>query len=142
MNLHDICPFDGKFRLFIFPGDVREQCSKDELAEFRHACASTRYCAGSLMEMVETHIILDNDSSVVVESMPEAMLALHGYQGYQGLYFGGGDSGCLGLYERFQVSSRHIAFLVRPDNHIAAITRMDEVGASTLDSYFASWINI
>ncbi|KAF8198354.1 FAD binding domain-containing protein [Mycena galopus ATCC 62051] len=67
VNLHDLCRFNGKFRLFVLPGNILESSRVDRLCAF-----SRRYMTlmDRIKEMAETYIITDNDSSLVVESIP------------------------------------------------------------------------
>lgn len=46
--------------------------------------------------------------------------------------------GSQGLYQKLQLEQ--VAFITRPDNHVAAVTLLDEDGASSFDLYFSKII--
>jgi hypothetical protein len=66
LNLQDISPFDGRFRLVILPGDMLNRDSVERLATFSDPCATA---LGHLANVLEAHIIIDNDASLIVESI-------------------------------------------------------------------------
>jgi hypothetical protein len=66
LNLQDISPFDGRFRLVILPGDMLNRESVERLTTFSDKCATA---LGHSTNVLEVHIIIDNDASLIVESI-------------------------------------------------------------------------
>ncbi|KAJ6594759.1 FAD binding domain-containing protein [Mycena capillaripes] len=69
LNLHDICPFDGKFRVIILPGDMLNKTSAEGLAKFSDLYATAFERGDALADVLEAHIIINNNTSVFVESL-------------------------------------------------------------------------
>ncbi|KAF7367107.1 Phenol 2-monooxygenase [Mycena sanguinolenta] len=133
LNLHDICPFNGKFRLFVLPGSILEGHTVARLAEFLYSLSTMELPT----ELLETYLIIDNNTSVAVESIAAAVIWQGGY--HNRIFFGQ-NSNSRGLYSTFGVLGDKIAFLVRPDNHVCAIVPLAEAGTRDIAQYFNSWI--
>ncbi|KAF7344102.1 FAD/NAD-binding domain-containing protein [Mycena venus] len=137
LNLHDICPFDGRFRLFILPGSVLEECNVKRLAAFNSSIAAKGEQHEVLTERLETCII-DNDPSTVVESIP----LLRVISGSNDRVYFDRNATSGGVYNIWQIASHGIAFMVRPDAHISSIVAMDEAGICAIKKYFTSWTDL
>ncbi|KAJ6471351.1 FAD binding domain-containing protein [Mycena sanguinolenta] len=134
LNLHDVCSFNGKFRLFVLPGSILQTHAGTRLAEFVLNFSTMGLPAGIL----ETYVIIDDDTSVVVESIA-AQSILNG--GYHERVFFGRNSESRGLYAIFEVACGGIVFLVRPDNHVGAIVPFDGAELRHIAQHFSSWIH-
>ncbi|KAJ6535198.1 FAD binding domain-containing protein [Mycena vulgaris] len=138
VNLHDISPFDGKFRLFVLPGNMLDPSNVGRLAAFSRTYLARIDRFAALREVLEPHIILDNDVGIVVESIPLPLELVGG--GHNRINFGGVKANTFRLYNNWDVSPEGIAVVVRPDNHICAITTLDDEGVNAIEDYFTSWI--
>ncbi|KAJ7513136.1 FAD binding domain-containing protein [Mycena galericulata] len=136
-NLQDTCLFDGHFRLFILPGDILEPNRVSGLALFSRRYSETIGKRELLSEILETHIIVNNDTSVIIESL---FLPLKLENGFFDRVYLGRKLGSPGLYNTFDVAAEGIVFLVRPDNYISAITTLDDAGLVCISRYFSAWI--
>ncbi|KAF7367114.1 Phenol 2-monooxygenase [Mycena sanguinolenta] len=134
LNLHDICLFNGKFRLFILPGSILNSNTVARLAELLPKFNTARLPAGIL----DSYIIIDADNAVVVESHAAALIL---NEGYHDRIFFGQNAGSRSLYATFEVAGVGVVFLVRPDNHVSAIVPFDEAGVCKIAHYFSSWIS-
>ncbi|KAJ7656765.1 FAD binding domain-containing protein [Mycena polygramma] len=133
VNIHDVCLFTGRFHVFLLAGNILEASQVIALETFSRTYVETIE-HGPLSEMLQAHVVIDNDVNAIVETTAIQFLAVGGR--YDSVYFGEAS----GLYHKCQVSTKGIAFLVRPDNHVCAIATMDDVGMSAIERYFSSWM--
>jgi phenol 2-monooxygenase len=78
LNVQDICPFDGRFRLIVLPGNMLHKSNVERLAAFSDSFVTAIGREDSFTDVMQTHIIILNDTSVVVESLSLPLVLVSG----------------------------------------------------------------
>ncbi|KAF8189004.1 FAD binding domain-containing protein [Pholiota molesta] len=131
LNLQDIAPFDGKFRLFVLPGDISTRSGIETLHNFGTEFISVLKNVPSLNKLIEVYVLIDNKPSLAIEALELPLAIIHGR--YERLFFTQGEDG-KSLYG--ELALKPSAILNRPDNHVAALSSLDKKGVRDIESYF------
>jgi hypothetical protein len=78
LNLQDIAPFDGKFRLFVLPGDISTRSGIETLHNFGTEFISVLKNVPSLGKLIEVYVLIDNKPSLAIEALELPLAIIHG----------------------------------------------------------------
>jgi hypothetical protein len=68
-NFHDIAPFDGRYRLFILPGDISTPQGVGALQNFSDGFLSVLKVRPVLEKIIQVYVLIDNEPSVAIEAL-------------------------------------------------------------------------
>ncbi|KAJ7285209.1 FAD binding domain-containing protein [Mycena rebaudengoi] len=124
MELQDLAPSDGLFKIFILPGDILEPSDKSRLEKFCQAL--TNSIVSSLTERIRIYTILSSAKEKAIWSDVPAIA-----RDWKNVFIS--EAGA--IYSHFEFSSEGAAILVRPDGYISILTTLG-VAAGEIPTFF------
>lgn len=151
IHMADRTPSDGRFRVLIFAGDVKNTPKNIEtLFQFQELLDSSDFFAkkftpvnafdNSVIDIVTIHA--SNRHDVELSDFPEFTHPLDFKRrcDYWRLYSGVGETyheGDVDIYSTYGIDTRNGAIIVlRPDSHVALVSEFSVAGLNKVDEYF------
>lgn len=78
LNLQDTAPFDGRFRIFVLPGDISTSQAVDALQNFSTEFLSLLKSLPGLEALFEVYVLIDNDISLAIEALELPLAIIKG----------------------------------------------------------------
>ncbi|KAF8532565.1 FAD binding domain-containing protein [Gautieria morchelliformis] len=126
MELQDLTPSDGLFKIFVLPCDIRIPDQTARLTQF--SAALSLYAGPPETERISSFVIVNNsEEDVHWKNVPLPL------QSWKRVFVS--ELGENGLYCKFGISSAGAAILVRPDGYISMLAELSDVGAGKIIAF-------
>ncbi|KAJ6630324.1 FAD binding domain-containing protein [Mycena sp. CBHHK59/15] len=124
IELQDLAPSDGLFKIFIFPGDILVPAEKSRLDEFGATLSNS--IVSSLSERIRVYTVLRSSKTQAIWSdVPQIA------RDWKNVFISEGGH----IYSQFGISADGVAILVRPDGYISILTTLKRA-AGEIASFF------
>jgi phenol 2-monooxygenase len=140
VNLHDLCPADGRFKILVFTGDLTGSEQAERCAASAKALAGEQGILRSYSDfdgMFKIISIMQNTAKKLPYGAVPKDLWTHWSQVFVD-ETSIADPGAGICYETFGVGSEGAIVVVRPDNHVGSVHRLDET--AELEQYFNGFL--
>jgi phenol 2-monooxygenase len=152
MNIHDVLPSNGKWRLFAFPGDLRNFTTRNRFENLAQvlrrqdsplqAFASQGPASSSIVEIFTVHGCPRHDMDLL--DLPDIFHPWHPELGWdyskvftdEKSYQNPVDTGH--LYRDFGIADEGCVLLLRPDQHVCMISRVEDA-VELCTQYLSKW---
>ncbi|RCK64544.1 Phenol 2-monooxygenase [Candida viswanathii] len=154
VHIADRCVSDGRFRVLVFPGHVKQPENMKTLIEFQEMLGSKEFFLkkytpvnafeDSVIDVITIHASERRD--IEVAEFPDFTHPLDYKRrcDYWKLYAGVGDTyhqGAIDIYETYGIDKIKGAIIVlRPDSHVAMVTEYSVGGLKEVDGYFGGFM--
>lgn len=153
VNIHDVLPSNGKWRLFVFPGDLRNPTTRKRYEELAQELArrdsplqifvSHGADSGSIVEVFTVHTCRRHDMNLL--DLPDVFHPWHPELGWdygkvftdEKSYQNPVDTGH--MYQDFGIADEGCALLLRPDQHVCMISRVEDA-ADLCTELLSKWL--
>ncbi|KAJ7142147.1 FAD binding domain-containing protein [Mycena crocata] len=124
MELQDLAPSDGLFKIFIFPGDILVPEEKERLEQFGTALSNS--IVAVLAERLRIYTVLSSAKEKAIWSdVPKIA------RDWKNVFISEGGN----IYSQFDISPEGAAILVRPDGYISILTTLP-IAAGEIATFF------
>ncbi|KAJ6606070.1 FAD binding domain-containing protein [Mycena vulgaris] len=124
MELQDLAPSDGLFKIFIFPGDILVPAEKARLDKFGAALSNS--IVSVLTERLRIYTVLSSAKEKAIWSDVPTIA-----RDWKNVFVSEGGN----IYSHLGISPEGAAILLRPDGYISILTTL-EIAAREIASFF------